>query len=191
MTDAAASRTRAPQVPDLEASVVVDAPPETVWDLIADVTRMGEWSPECYRCRWIGRERQPVAGARFVGFNRRGLVRWATTNVVEEAERGQSFAFRTQGTGARWSFHLEPDGDGTRLTQRRHLTKGVTRVVKLAGVFVGGQRNHDRELEAGMQQTVERIRAAAERAAGASGTDGTGDTDRTSDTGDAGDGASG
>lgn len=158
--------------------MVVDAPPETVWDLIADVTRMGEWSPECYRCRWIGRERQPVAGARFVGFNRRGLVRWATTNVVEEAERGQSFAFRTQGTGARWSFHLEPDGDGTRLTQRRHLTKGVTRVVKLAGVFVGGQRNHDRELEAGMQQTVERIRAAAERAAG---------TDDSSESGDGGD----
>lgn len=175
MTDAAASRTRAPQVPDLEASVVVDAPPERVWDLIADVTRMGEWSPECYRCRWIGRERRPVAGARFVGFNRRGLVRWATTNVVEEAEPARSFAFRTQGTGARWSFRLEPEGDRTRLTQTRHLTKGVTRVVKLAAVFVGGQPSHDRELEAGMQQTVERIRAAAERAAGTAGSSESGD----------------
>jgi dimethylaniline monooxygenase (N-oxide forming) len=162
VTDDTPSHPPTPDDQDLAASVVVDAPPERVWDVLADVTRMGEWSPECYRCRWIGRERRPVVGARFVGFNKRGPIRWATTNVVEESERGRAFAFRTQGTGARWSFHLQPEGDGTRLTETRHLTKGVTPLVKLAGVFVGGQKNHDRELAEGMRQTVERIGAAAQ-----------------------------
>lgn len=162
-TDHAAPRTTHPEVADLEASTHVGAPPEAVWDLVADVTRMGEWSPECYRCRWIGRERRPVPGARFMGFNRRGWARWFTTNVVEEAERGKVFAFRTRENGARWTFRMEPEGDGTRLTETRHLTKGHTLVTRAASVFLGGHRKHDRELAEGMQQTVERIRAAAER----------------------------
>ena len=32
----------------------VDAPPEDVYDLVADIQRMGEWSPETYRCSWRG-----------------------------------------------------------------------------------------------------------------------------------------
>ena len=35
------------------SSIDVAAPPELVYDLISDVTRMGEWSPECYRCEWL------------------------------------------------------------------------------------------------------------------------------------------
>jgi uncharacterized protein YndB with AHSA1/START domain len=30
-----------------QATVVVDAPPERVYELVSDVTRMGDWSPEC------------------------------------------------------------------------------------------------------------------------------------------------
>ena len=32
----------------------VSAAPEAVWALVADVPRMGEWSPECVRCEWVG-----------------------------------------------------------------------------------------------------------------------------------------
>jgi uncharacterized protein YndB with AHSA1/START domain len=146
----------------LEASVRVAAPPEPVWDLVADVTRMGEWSPETYRCRWLGRERQPVPGARFVGFNKRGWLRWVTTNVVEEAKRGRSFTFRTRENGARWSYRFEPDGDGTRLTETRELAGGHSLFTRLGSVLLGGYRSHDRELEQGMQRTLERIKATAE-----------------------------
>src|SRR5215207_1441816 len=87
--DAAATDQRDPTVD--RATVTIAAPAETVWDMVADVTRMGEWSPECYACRWIGKRRGPVAGARFAGFNKRGWVRWVTTNEVVEAERGRAF----------------------------------------------------------------------------------------------------
>ncbi len=34
------------------AEIDIDAP-ERVYALLADVTRMGEWSPECVRCQWM------------------------------------------------------------------------------------------------------------------------------------------
>jgi ribosome-associated toxin RatA of RatAB toxin-antitoxin module len=33
-------------------SVVVARPPEALYDMVADVTRMGEWSPVCMACWW-------------------------------------------------------------------------------------------------------------------------------------------
>jgi hypothetical protein len=85
------------------ASVTVAAAPGDIWDMVSDVTRMGEWSPECTGCRWIGKHRTAEVGARFVGFNKRGWARWATTNEVVEAERGEAFAFRTRETGVIWA----------------------------------------------------------------------------------------
>ena len=55
-----------------QAQVHIDAPLDTVFQLVSDVTRMGEWSPECRRCEWIGESRVPVAGARFQGHNALG-----------------------------------------------------------------------------------------------------------------------
>ena len=62
-------------------------------------------------------------GRRFVGFNRRGWARWATTNEVERAERGRAFVFRTRETGVRWGYRFAPDGDGTRVTETRDLVR--------------------------------------------------------------------
>jgi uncharacterized protein YndB with AHSA1/START domain len=33
------------------ARIEIAATPEQVYRLITDITRMGEWSPECYRCK--------------------------------------------------------------------------------------------------------------------------------------------
>ena len=52
------------------AEEVVTARPELVWDLVADVTRVGEWSPECIRAAWLGDPGRPQPGARFTGRNR-------------------------------------------------------------------------------------------------------------------------
>lgn len=152
----------APGAPVDQVSVTVEAPAETLWDMIADVTRMGDWSPECYSCRWTGRRRAPVVGARFVGFNKRGWARWITTNEVVEAERGRAFVFRTRETGVRWGYRFEPEGTGTRVTETRDLSGARTFLIRLAGPFVGGVEGHAEELRAGMRQTLERLKAAAE-----------------------------
>jgi len=52
-----------------EAQVYITTPPEEVFRLISDVTGMGESSPECRRCHWIGESLGPEVGARFLGHN--------------------------------------------------------------------------------------------------------------------------
>lgn len=59
----------------VSGSALVEAPPETVWALVADVTRMGEWSPETVRCTWVDGATGPELGAAFKGDNKRGLAR--------------------------------------------------------------------------------------------------------------------
>ena len=49
-------------------SVVVACPPDTLYDLVSDVTRMGEWSPICRSC-WWDEGGGPRAGAWFTGRN--------------------------------------------------------------------------------------------------------------------------
>jgi uncharacterized protein YndB with AHSA1/START domain len=46
----------------------IDAAPQTVWALLADLEQMGQWSPECDRVRWLEGARSPATpGARFQG----------------------------------------------------------------------------------------------------------------------------
>jgi uncharacterized protein YndB with AHSA1/START domain len=143
-------------------SVTIAAPPDAVWALVTDLGRMGEWSPETTSCRWFGRRTGPEVGATFVGWNRRGWARWCTTNAVERAEPGQLFGWRVRETGVRWSYELEQEGDGTRLTEIRDLSRARTWLLRATGVFVGGVDDHADELRAGMRTTLDRIKAAAE-----------------------------
>ena len=45
------------------ATVHIDAPPEKVYAMVSDVTRMGEWSPETHTCRWIDGATGPAVAA--------------------------------------------------------------------------------------------------------------------------------
>lgn len=148
-----------------EVSIRIDAAPEVVWDLISDVTRMGQWSPECRRCYWRGDKRG--VGARFIGINRRGWVVWVTSNTVERSERGRSFAFRTTTNGVRWGYRLEPDGTGGTLVTEVWDVSGQNtgqrkRTASFANMMLGGYENHTEELREGMRKTLERVKAAAE-----------------------------
>ena len=49
-------------------SVVVACPPDTLYNMVSDVTRMGEWSPICRAC-WWDEGSGPRAGAWFTGRN--------------------------------------------------------------------------------------------------------------------------
>ncbi|MEP7036253.1 MAG: SRPBCC family protein [Actinomycetota bacterium] len=99
-------------MPDLRESLGVDAPAEVVYDLVADLPRMGEWSPECERVAWQGGATSAAHGARFLGFNRAGLARWVTQGEVVTAEPGRHLAFEiTFGPMkvARWEYFVVPD----------------------------------------------------------------------------------
>src|SRR5688572_6042302 len=98
------------------AAVHVDASPETVYDLVADITRMHEWSPETYKAEWLGGATAAVAGARFRGWNKAGPIRWFTDPVIDVAERGRELTFTTtffgRGRLTTWSFVMKPSASG-------------------------------------------------------------------------------
>jgi uncharacterized protein YndB with AHSA1/START domain len=103
-----------------EASIDIDAAPEVVWELVADITRMGEWSPECRRAHWDDGATEPAVGAHFHGYNRAGSFEWDAPCIVTECEPGKLFAFEVPRGGdvvTKWRFELTPTASGTRLTE--------------------------------------------------------------------------
>jgi hypothetical protein len=144
------------------ASIGIIAPPELVYGLITDITRMGEWSPECYRCMWLDGASAALAGARFLGYNKLGRYRWQTTAVITSAEEGRSFAFTTvhDKTGrdeTAWRYDLRPAASGTVLTESYDFLwcPVINRITELPVP-------RTRQLIRGMHQTLTRIKAAAE-----------------------------
>jgi polyketide cyclase/dehydrase/lipid transport protein len=129
---------------------------------------MGDWSPICYHCEWIGGASEPKRGARFRGRNRQGLARWTTTCEVTESEPGRVFEFRViDGTFAvgyrgremtRWRYEFSPDASGTKVTESYHLVSFPWLLRPLAPVL----RRQAPQREAGMRTTLERLKAAAE-----------------------------
>jgi hypothetical protein len=139
------------------------APPEKVWELVSDVTRIGEFSPETFEGEWLEGATGPAVGAKFRGHvrrNGRGPVYW-TVCTVSTSEPGREFGFYV-GVGSRyvntWRYRLESSGAGTDVTESFELAdNAVSRVYwKLAG------RRRGRTNENGMRTTLERIKAVVE-----------------------------
>ncbi len=147
--------------PLLQASIDIDAPPSKVWELISDFRRMPQWSPQCRYMRQFGPLRN---GTRTLNVNRRNRLFWPTTSTVVEVIPEQKLAFRVDTNHTIWSYELEPHGEGTRVTESRHAENGVTAFSSLSvNAFLGGTDNFERELVEGMNASLARIKAAAEK----------------------------
>ena len=147
-----------------QVTVEIAARPDAVYDLIADVTRMGEWSPECVRCRWLDGAEEAYPGARFRGTSRNGWHRWSTRSMVVVAERGRELAFDVtyfRLPVATWTYELQPSSAGTCLTERVHDTRG--RLLRAVSPLVTGSSNRARRNDETMHATVQRLKEVAER----------------------------
>ncbi|HEV2888794.1 MAG TPA: SRPBCC family protein [Frankiaceae bacterium] len=114
----------------LTESAEVDAPAEAAYALVADVTRIGELSPECVKAEWVGE-------GVFEGTNRVAYgddeYLWVRPCTVVADEPGRRWAYvvgdRFDGTPAtRWEYAFEDVGGGrTRVTQTfTHLPDGLS-----------------------------------------------------------------
>lgn len=150
-------------VPQLEESVEIDASPARVWELVRDPRNMSRWSPQTWRSflRGGGEVRE---GARFLNVNHKGLLVWPTRSKVVRFTPEREIAWRVRDNYTIWSLQLEPSGTGTRLVQRRETPQGISDVsAKLTDRMMGGQERFTAALRAGMQQTLQQIKADAER----------------------------
>ena len=109
----------------MSLSVVVQASPEAVYDLVCDVTRIQEFSPVCTSCWWDDGA-GPHVGAWFTGRNQTPERTWETRSLVVAAERGREFAFVVGGTFARWGYTFAATAEGTLVTESwQFLPAGV------------------------------------------------------------------
>jgi uncharacterized protein YndB with AHSA1/START domain len=146
--------------PLLQAQIDIAAPPATVWGLISDLRLMPQWSPQCRLMKVRGPLRQ---GAKTINLNRRGFMFWPTTSQITEFVPEQKLAFRVNENNTVWAYELEATATGTRLTESRHAENGVKAVSNaLVNALMGGVPSFEQELLAGMNDSLERIKAAAE-----------------------------
>jgi uncharacterized protein YndB with AHSA1/START domain len=154
--------------PTVSASVTVQAPPSRVYELVSDVTRMGDWAVECERNAWVGRAAGPRVGARFRGHNRRGWRRWSTTATVVCAQPGHLFAFRVTSFGlpvAVWAYDIHPDDAGCEVTESMWYQAGflVRRVLSPVGTGVTSREERLADNQRNIARTLAGLKAAAER----------------------------
>ena len=104
--------------------VVVAAEPDAVWDVVIDVTRVGEWSHECLECSFLGGATRAEPGARFRGRNRQGIFRWGRVCEVLSTD-DRELVWRTVPTtfypdSTVWRIRVTPD-------RRRHPPRAELR----------------------------------------------------------------
>lgn len=150
-----------------EVSMEIAASPMHVYALVSDITRMGEWSPECVRCSWAKGATGPEVGARFRARNqgRRGPA-WFNTPTVTAADPGREFAFNRNGPGIgsyTWRYRLEPTGAGTRITESFDAERPLGQLMSWITEKWTGSTDRDADLHEGMTATLTRLKAEAER----------------------------
>ena len=145
----------------------IAAPAEVLYDLVADMPRMGEWSPECERVEWRGGAGAAAPGVAFTGHNRNGSRRWSTHGTVTTAERGREFAFEVRSVFnlpvSHWSYRFSPNPDGgTVVTETTEDRRGA--LMKILGPLATGVGDREARNRETMTRTLERLRDAAEGA---------------------------
>lgn len=146
-----------------KAEIWISAAPEQVYDLVSDMPRMGEFSPECYRTEWLDAATGPVAGARARGWNKYRGLRWARDVCVLVAERGREFTFQTipkkplYQDSTVWSYTFEAKDGGTQVVESYAIVL-ISPWINLFEKITGRPDSAPQ----GMQRTLERIKAAIE-----------------------------
>ena len=145
--------------------VVIQATPERVYEMVADLPRMGQWSPECQRVEWLDGATGPAEGATFIGYNRGGpgdLLKWSRRGRVLTAECGREFTFVTEEGGKEgvvWRYRFEPVESGTRVTESYEVRR-----IPVWARIVDVPTNRCRELREALQHTLNQLKSAAETA---------------------------
>jgi len=144
----------------LRAEIDIDAPVGKVWSLVSDLSRMPQWSPQCRMMKLLGPLRP---GTLTLNLNRRNMLFWPTTSTITEVLPERKLAFRIPPNTSVWTYELEPTATGTRLVETRHAENGVTAVsTAVTKAALGGVDSFEKELLEGMNQSLTRIKAAAE-----------------------------
>lgn len=133
-----------------QVAVTVDAGIDEVWDVVRDVTRVGEWSHECVGATWLGGADGPAPGARFRGRNRAGLFRWGRVCEIVSADPYE-LVWMTVPTAlypdsSEWRITLTEVDGGTRIAQQFRVLRAPKVLAVLYALLIPAHRDRTRAL---------------------------------------------
>jgi uncharacterized protein YndB with AHSA1/START domain len=143
--------------------VATTASPDTVWAIVSDVTRVGEWSHECNGAEWVDGATTARPGARFRGRNRVGRAKWARVSEIVIADPPREISWRTVPTrlypdSTVWTITVEPaEGGGSTIVQRFQVVKINPFAERLFYLLVPQHRDRS----AALRGDIERLGARA------------------------------
>ena len=137
-------------------AVTVEADIDDVWDVVRDVTRVGEWSHECVGADWLDGSASPVPGARFRGRNRAGIFRWGRVCEIVSAEPYE-LVWRTVPTAmypdsSEWRIALAKIDGGTRISQHFRVLRAPKVLAVLYALVIPAHRDRTTALTEDLQR---------------------------------------
>ncbi len=148
---------------DVTVSRTIDAPANVIFDLVTDITRMPEWSPENIEATWLGDASTAVVGAKFAGRNQLGKTSWTTKPTITALETDRLFEFKVPGkSGPTWRYEFRATGDTTdvieSVVQAKRSPAPIRFLQRRAGVT-----DRAADLQRNMSITLDRLASVAER----------------------------
>lgn len=139
----------------------IEASPEVIYDLISDVTRTPERTPDVVRCEWLDGATGPAVGARFKSVNHQGRgPDWSNAPIVTVADPGREFSFerteRFAGTIV-WRHRFIPEGSGTRVVESYEVTKPISAFGWFILGTLYGLKDRRAELRESMARSLDRV----------------------------------
>lgn len=142
----------------------VPADPGLLYDLVSDVPRTPDWSPEVISCAWLDGSTGATVGARFVARNKRRWLVWPNTPVVVATDPGKEFAFtRTERGGGtiRWHYRFTAATGGTTVELGYQVLRPVPVGLHLFLRIFFGVRDLRADLRQNMTTSLQRLAAVA------------------------------
>ena len=126
-------------------AATVEADIDEVWEVVRDVTRVGEWSHECVGAEWLADANAPTPGARFRGRNRAGLFRWGRVCEIVSADPYE-LVWITVPTAlypdsSEWRITLAKVDAGTRISQQFRVLRAPKALAVLYALVIPAHRD--------------------------------------------------
>ena len=134
-------------------AIVIDTPPERIFDLLADPRRHADFDGSGSVKRSVSGPERLSLGAKF-GMDMRLVVPYRISSQVKEFEEGRRIAW-AHIMGHRWRYVLEPVDGGTRVIETFDgTTARSARALKLMDAYGRNGR--------AIEETLPRLKALAE-----------------------------
>lgn len=159
---------------DISESTHVAAAPETVWALVADVTRHPEFAGPKSITKEVPFDGPLVPGARWVAHEKFGPQKFDAPSDVTEVDVDHRLSWvsyppmrdadRGEGGRVLWGYVIEAEPDGCRLTHTMQVLPPERGAGMMKAMYV--VLNLPKRQREGIRTSLAAIKAAAEQAAG-------------------------